>query len=62
MSGIREYLERRRDDTRKEMEPLEATAADLRAKLAATDAKLRSFSKEINDIEKALQALGKKEK
>jgi uncharacterized coiled-coil DUF342 family protein len=62
MNGIREFLERRRDEARKEMAPLEANAADLRAKLGAVDTKLRVFTKELADIEKALQALGKKEK
>ena len=62
MSGIREYLISCRDEARKKMEPVAATAADLRAQLGAQDAKLRALTKELSDIERALQALGKKEK
>jgi hypothetical protein len=43
------------------MQPLEATASDLRSKLAATDAKLRALTSEAADIDKALHALGKRE-
>lgn len=62
MSGLRDYLEKQRAENRKQMEPLEAIAAKLRAELGATDNKLRTLAKEASDIEKALQALGRKEK
>ena len=62
MSGLREYLEKRRDETRKKMEPVAVAAAELRTQLSAQDAQLRALAKELSDIEKALQALGKKEK
>jgi septal ring factor EnvC (AmiA/AmiB activator) len=61
MTAIREYLETRRTKLKSEMQPIEATAAELRAQLSAHDAKLRIMSKELADVEKALQALGKRE-
>jgi chromosome segregation ATPase len=62
MSRLQEYLEKRRAEIRQEMGPLEASAADLRGKLGAVDTKLRTMTKEINEIEKALQAIAKKDK
>lgn len=61
MTAIREYLETRRTKLKAEMQPLEAATAELRAQLSAHDAKLRIMSKELADVEKALQALGKRE-
>ena len=43
------------------MQPLEAETAQLRAQLSAQDSKLRTLANELSDVEKALQALGKKE-
>lgn len=43
------------------MQPLEAETAQLRTQLGAQDSKLRAMAKELSDVEKALQALGKKE-
>lgn len=61
MTSIREYLESRRTKLRAEMQPLEAEAAQLRAHLSAHDGKLRSLAKELADVEKALQAIGKRQ-
>lgn len=62
MTDIRAYLESKRNEVRKAMLPLETSTANLRAELSAQDAKLRSLAKELSDIEKALQALGKRQK
>ncbi|MFZ3351695.1 MAG: hypothetical protein WA268_12580 [Xanthobacteraceae bacterium] len=42
-----------------ELQPLEAAAAELRTKLAKADDKLKVLSKEIAEIDKALQAVSK---
>lgn len=44
------------------MEPIHAKAAELRTQLSTQDAKLRAMTKELNEIERALQVIGKKEK
>ena len=62
MTDIRAYLESKRSEVRKAMLPLETSTASLRSELSAQDAKLRSLAKELSDIEKALQALGKRQK
>ena|SRR5258708_4737785 len=61
MNAVRDILEKRKAEALKQAEPLEATAGDLRAKLAATDNKLRALLKEVADIDKALQVIGKRE-
>src|ERR1700733_11012450 len=61
MSSIREFLEKRRTEVSKEMQPLEAVAADLRTKLAAAVTKLKLLAAEAADIERAIQALGRRE-
>lgn len=60
MTSIREYLESRLTKLRADMQPLEASTAELRAQLGAQDAKLRTLQKELRDVEKALQAIGKR--
>ena len=61
MSTVRDMLERRRAEIRKEMQPLEASSLELRTKLSSIDAKLKTLSIEAGDIEKALQVVGKRE-
>jgi hypothetical protein len=61
MAGLRDFLERRREEIRKKMEPLEAVSESLRAQLSANEIKLQALAKEQSDIEKALRALGKKD-
>jgi hypothetical protein len=61
MSGLREYIEKRRDEIRKQMEPLEASTAELRTILHTAEAHLRALAKEATEIERALQAIGKRE-
>jgi hypothetical protein len=61
MTGLRDYIERRRDEIRRQLVPLEATAAELRSKLSAADAKLHALTTEAVEIEKALQAIGARE-
>src|ERR1043165_224293 len=58
MNGLREIIEKRRNELRQEKQPLEATAAEQRKVLNATEAKLRLLAKEEAEIEKALQAIG----
>jgi hypothetical protein len=62
MSGLRELLQMRRKEIEHKMVPINTRAAELRTQLAEQDAKLRALTKELNDIERALQAIGKKEK
>jgi uncharacterized coiled-coil DUF342 family protein len=62
MSGLREIIEKRRNEVRQLMEPLEATALEQRKNLNATEAKLRALAKEAAEIEKALQAIGQRER
>lgn len=62
MVELRDYLERRRADVAQQLEPLQSSAADLRSQLGATDAKIRTLTKEIDDIDKALAAIGKSER
>jgi chromosome segregation ATPase len=62
MSGLRELLEAKRQEIRRQMEPITAKAAELRTQLAAQDAKLRMLTKELSDLDRALQVIGKKQK
>ena len=59
MSTVRDILERRRSEIRKQSQPLEAEAAQLRSKLADLDARLKTLSREENDIQRALAAMGR---
>lgn len=52
-------LETRRAELLHKMEPVEAQAVELRTNLAKTDSKLKAMTKEIAEIEKALQAISK---
>ena len=61
MTGLRDFLEKRREEIRKMMEPLEAASESLRAQLSANEIKLRALAEEQSDIEKALRALGKRD-
>jgi len=61
MSALRDYLEKRQSEIRKQMEPLEAAIASLRSQLATADAQLRGLANEAAEVERALQAIGRKE-
>ena len=61
MTTVRDFLESRRAKLLIEMRPLEAATAELRAQLSAQDGKLRVLANELNDVQKALHALGKNE-
>ena len=60
MTGLRDFLEKRREEIRKKMEPLEAANESLRTQLGANESKLQALATELNDVEKALRAIGKK--
>jgi chromosome segregation ATPase len=62
MSEVRDYLEQRLQKLRKERAPLEDAAAKLRRDLAATDSRIKSMLKEEADLERAINALGKRER
>src|ERR1700759_5526063 len=59
MAGLRDYLQRRKAETEKRLEPLQSTAIELRKKLGATGGEIRMAVAELNEIEKAIQAIGK---
>jgi hypothetical protein len=58
VSGLREYIEKRRGEIQEAIKPLELRATELRAELNTVDSKLRKLTKEARDIERALQAIG----
>lgn len=58
MNGLREIIENRRNELRQQREPLEATAAEQRKALNATEAKLKALAREEAEIDKALHAIG----
>lgn len=62
MVGLRDFIEKRRAEIRRQMQPLEATAANLRAQLNTTEAQLGALAKEAAEIDAALQAIGRREK
>jgi F0F1-type ATP synthase membrane subunit b/b' len=62
MTGLREFIEKRRNEIRKKMEPLVATAANLRAQLNTTETELKVLAKEAAEIDAALQAIGRRER
>jgi septal ring factor EnvC (AmiA/AmiB activator) len=62
MDDVRDYLEKKLQQARKERAPLEDSAAKMRRDLAATDARIKELLKTENDLERAIQALGKRER
>ena len=62
MTDVRDFLEGKLQEARKERAPLEASAIELRRNLAATDARIKLLLKTEADLERALQALGKRER
>ena len=59
MTGLRDYLQRRHADIVKRLEPLHSNASELRAKLGTIEGEVRTLTNELNEIDKALQAIGK---
>jgi chromosome segregation ATPase len=57
MSGLRDYLERRRDEIREQMAPLEAANENLRAQLSANNRQLMDLASELSEVEKAIRAI-----
>jgi hypothetical protein len=62
MSEIRDYLETKLQEARKERMPLEDAAAHARKDLAAKDARIKQLLKTEADLQRAIQALGKRER
>lgn len=62
MDDVRDFLERRLKEARKELAPAESEAAELRAKIDASETRVAQIKRTIKDIERALNALGRKER
>lgn len=62
MDEVRDYLEAKLQAARKERGPLEDAAAKMRRELGSTDAKIKQLLKTEADLERAIQALGKRQR